>query len=575
MMTNSLLATIHLIRTEFPSANLYNLWQITSEADSQELTDLNISKIIHLLRKELPTFQYSAAPLNAQQTQFLTFFSLQKHALKLLKQGYIIICDDLNSWEQLLKLAIPRQISSALDWICKVYKYATQLTQINFVEVLRHPFLQQDEKLRNLGIEWEYIIRRGSQQSYHADKPSHPLSDYLLKISFEKNFHALCLEIFEKLPNNIQSQIFTLTEYTKLLDGSPFCLEWFKKSLYLKEGYKQIRLGLHEALKFEPSQVIFCLKHAQIKPRLSQALFKDSPYETLTEQLLKWKKQNTLSIFCYSTETPFFHPLIQADCLQQHHEQKNFQEIETPIANPPLNSRPTTISASGFNLLMQDPYGFYVRYILKLYPLERLTNQSFAKEFGLATHRTVEIYLKEGHAAATTYIHELKLSKPSILWKSKLLRILSWMEDQVRELKPKNVQSEYDLQEILGTITIKARLDALFSLDAGNLVINFKTGVPPSKSEVINGYAPQLAIEIFLAQKLHKNTQTQAEFWQLKGTQPIGAVSASIALPIDTLQAALEKIIFHYFMTKSPFLTCPWPSKTPKCNEYKILERFI
>ncbi|MCE2716051.1 MAG: PD-(D/E)XK nuclease family protein [Pseudomonadota bacterium] len=574
-MKNSFLATIQLIRAAVPSANLYNLWQIAHEINSKEIMDLNISGIIHQLQNELPTFQYSVTPEPPQQIQFSTFFSLQKHILNFFKQGYIIVCDDITVWEPLLKCTIPSHISATIDWICKLYKYTAQPSRIHIAEVLRHRFLQQDEELYRLGMEWEYNLRKDSQPSHKPERFSHPLSNNLFKMSCEKNFYDQFLEIVEKLPHTLQEQITPLLNYIQLLDDSPFCLEWFKKALYLKEGSAQVRLGLHEALKFEPNQVIFCLKHNQIKPKISQPLLKNTSYEALSDQLLKWKKQQILNIFCYSVDTLFFHPLVQPERLQKHQEQRHLQKEERPIANSPLTSRPTTVSASGFNLLMQDPYGFYARYILKLHPLERLTTQSFAKEFGLATHTMIEIYLKEGITTATTYADKLKLSKPNILWKSKMLRILTWVKDQITDLKPKEIYSEYDTKETLGSITLRARLDTLLCLDSGNLVVNFKTGTPPSKTDVINGYAPQLAIEIFLAQKSRKNIQTQAEFWQLKGTQPSGSVSASIALPMNTLQTSLEKIIFHYFMTKSPFLTCPWPSKTPKCNEYKILERSV
>ena len=64
--------------------------------------------------------------------------------------------------------------------------------------------------------------------------------------------------------------------------------------------------------------------------------------------------------------------------------------------------------------------------------------------------------------------------------------------------------------------------------------------MPPSKTEATNGYAPQLAIEMFLCAKTYTNAATQAEFWQLKGTQPAGIVSSNIAVPVEALQIELE-----------------------------------
>lgn len=572
-MTSNFFQIINLIRTEFPSANIYNFWQIASEVDYNQVSEPKISEIIKKLQKEQPIFQCTKNNELYQQIQFSTFFSLQKRILKLLDDGFVIVCDDTNTWEKLLKLTIPKEIHRLLDWIYITYKYTRQQTQSNFVEIIRHPFLQQNKNLKNIGVEWEYSLRKGYNQ-FNQKKPlPHPLDSFCRKLSSEKNFYTLFLETLKNLPDDIRKQIIPFSEHLKILDDGPFCVEWFKKSSYLKEGSPQIRLGLHEALKFKPEHIIFCLKHNQIKPILGQSLLKKSSLDTLSKQLFEWAEKNILNVLCYSTEPTFFHPLIQENHLQKHLEPKIRLEAEKPIANPPITSRPTTISASGFSLLMQDPYGFYARYILKLNALERITSQHFSKEFGLATHKAIEIYFKEGIENAIQYTNILKLSKPEILWKNKLLRILNWIENQIHDLNPSNIQSEHDAQTTIHTITLKARIDALLNVDANNLVINFKTGTPPPKADVMKGYSPQLAIEMFLIQKLYNTDSVQAEFWQLKSTQPSGAISSSIALPMNALQKELEKIICHYFMTNSPFLTCPWTSKTSKYNEYKNLER--
>lgn len=571
MKTDTFFPTLSVIRTEFPSANIYNFWQIASEIDKKEIDDEKLAEAICLLQKEQSVPQCSAIPSSPQQVQFSTIFSLQKSALELIENGFIVVCDDINIWEQLLKLTIPMHINRAADWIYAIYKYTTQQTLTNILGVLRHSYLQQDNDLQKIGIEWEYRLRK----ELDKEEPYHPLYHYLLKTNSDKSFATIFSEITEKLPPELQEGIKPLAEYVNLLDGSSFCEEWFKKSLYLKEGSRQIRLGLHEALKFTPSQVVFCLQHSQIKPKLSASLIKKNQYNSLREQILKWQEENTLNILCYSHEPVFFHPLVENGCLQKHAEQKFFQEEERPIANPPVSSRPTTISASGFNLLMKDPYGFYARYILKLLPLERITSSSYAKEFGLAVHKTIEIHLKQGFESALQHVNTIILSKSEILWKNKLLRILNWVDGQIKDLKPTKIQSESDFHTVIGTTTLKARIDALLDVGGNKLVVNFKTGTPPSKAEVICGYAPQLAIEMFLIQRLNDNQSTQAEFWQLKGTQPPGSISSGIAIAKNILQAEIEKIIFHYFMTKAPFLTCPWPSKTSKCNEYKNLERLL
>ncbi len=375
------------------------------------------------------------------------------------------------------------------------------------------------------------------------------------------------------MPHSLEQRLLPLADYVSLLDGTDHCLEWFKAAVSLGTCPPQIHLGLHAALEFNPNQVVFCLKHNQFRPLQSQFLFKNRVSENLTELLTQWKGQAHLNIFGYTQETTFHHPFVQDSILEQRQMQRLTMIDEKPIANPVVSSRPTTISATGFNQLMQDPYGFYARTILKLRYLEQTCAQTYAKEFGLTVHKVIEMYLKNGLEDALKYFHALKLGKRTILWKGRILRILHWVDAQMNDLKPLKADSEKEFQAFLGPITLKARIDACVFTSQGNLVVNFKTGNPASKTDATNGYAPQLAIELFLASKAYTNISTQAEFWQLKGTQPVGNVLSNIAIPTNSLQKDLEKITFHYLTKNTPFLTCPWPSKTPQYNEYKNLER--
>jgi len=589
---NDFLASIQLARSEFPTmrfADFCNLWQIADEintlgtmpiasANLEQRNQHNILKIIKKIHEVDLPFQCTAKLNASKQVQFSSLFLLSQQALELSKQGFALICDDVGLWEQITQTVSNNQSSAALDWIQKLYTYTTQKNLVNAIEMLRHPLLEKvDTNFQKTALDWEYSLRKNQQQTLGTDIPNHPLCHQLLNITDNQNFSATFSEVFQKLPLLIQQQLLPLVDFTQLLDSTLDCLEWFKGAVNLKNHRSQIHLGLHAALKFKPEQVIFCLKHNQIRPLQSHLLFKNVNGKNLPELLFQWAAKKQLNVLSYSADATFEHPLVQTDTLEKHQVKRISMIGERPIANPIASSRPTTISATGFNQLMQDPYGFYARYILKLRQLERSCAQNFAKEFGLATHKMIEVYLKQGLESALQHLHTLKLSSHPILWKGKLSRILEWIRAQVNDLHAIKIQSEQDLSIQLTTtkkITLKARVDACIFTSQANLIVNFKTGMPPSKAEATSGYAPQLAIEMFLCAKTYTNVSTQAEFWQLKGTQPAGIVSSNIALPVEALQLELEKVAHHYLTQNSPFLTCPWPSKTPKYNEYKNLERF-
>jgi|694.fasta_scaffold37067_3 RecB family exonuclease len=588
---NNFLASIQLARSEFPTmrfADFCNLWQITDEiktlgtmsiasANLEQRNQRNILKIIKKIHEVDLSFQCTAKLDTSKQNQFSSLFLLSQQALELCKQSFVLICDDVTLWQQITQTVSNNQTSAALDWVQKLYIYTTQKNLVNAIEMLRHPLLEKvDTDFHKTVLNWEYSLRKNQQQTLGTDLPNHPLCHQLLNIAGNQIFSATFAEVFQKLPLSIQQQLSPLVDFTQLLDGTLDCLEWFKGAVNLENHRSQIHFGLHAALKFKPEHVVFCLKHNQIRPLQSHLLFKIVNGKNFPDLLFQWAAKKQLNVLSYSSDATFEHPLVQANALEKHQVKRISMIGERPIANPIVSSRPTTISATGFNQLMQDPYGFHARYILKLRQLERSCTQNFAKEFGLATHKIIEVYLKEGLEAAVQHIHTLKLSSHPILWKGKLSRILEWIQTQVNDLHTIKIQSEQDLSTQLITtkqITLKARVDACIFTSQGNLIVNFKTGMPPSKTEATNGYAPQLAIEMFLCAKTYTNAATQAEFWQLKGTQPAGIVSSNIAVPVEALQIELEKVTHHYLTQNSPFLTCPWPSKTPKYNEYKNLER--
>ena len=578
LSVNPILNSIKQARSEFPKmrfAGFHNLWQIANELKSlntighanQNIEQRNLLKIVQLLTQNHIPFQCTATAMPPQQIQFSSQFSLVQQAIQFYSQGFVLVCDDLNLWGQIRHSVSDNQISTATDFVEKLYTHATQKNLANTVEILRHPLLKNvDEHFHDCVTNWEYTLRKNQQQSLDkSNLPEHPLCQLLLNKTFE--------EIFQNLPHSIRQQIAPLADYVPLLDGTEHCLEWFKGAVTLGVCPPQIRLGLHAALEFNPNQVIFYLKHNQFRPLQSQFLFKKPIEVNLAELLCQWKSASHLNILGYTQETTFHHPLVQDSILEQRPAQRLTMIDEKPIANPDVSSRPTTISATGFNQLMQDPYGFYARYVLKLRQLERTNSQSSQQEFGLTVHKLLEVYLKQGLDNALKYFHTLKLGGRTILWKGRILRILHWVQTQMNDLAPTRIESEKDFQASIGPITLKARIDACVFTPQGNLVVNFKTGNPPSKTNATSGYAPQLAIEMFLAGKTYANSSTQAEFWQLKGTQPVGSVLSNIAIPTDSLQKEFEKITYHYLMKNTPFLTCPWPSKTPQYNEYKYLER--
>ncbi len=227
---------------------------------------------------------------------------------------------------------------------------------------------------------------------------------------------------------------------------------------------------------------------------------------------------------------------------------------------------PKALSATAIELLMQNPYGFYAKYILKL-KNQPWFEQLSAKDFGILTHKCLENMMKQGKSAAT--MHLTNGTPYPVHWQRKIMKILDWVAQRMASISHNTPVAEIKKSIILQLknnqqLCIEARCDSILETEAGLLVINFKTATPPSKTDVLNGFYPQLIIEDFVQNTPH----SQAEFWHLKGTQPVGLI-VNFAFNKQEIQQNIEKIINYYFASqKTKFFACPWPLKKPKYDHY-------
>ena len=235
-----ILTSINDARSSFPAlrfTGFHNLWQTTHELKTlntlqktsehlEQQGQYNLLKIIQTLADHFISFQCMANAIKPQQLQFSSQFSLVQQATQFYKQGFILVCDDLNLWEQIRHAVSNHQIHIALDWIEKLYTYTTQKSLSNALEMLGHPLLKNvDEHFHGSAVNWEYTLRKNQQHSFDEnDLPSHPFYQLLLNKTFG--------EIFNHFPISIEQQLPVL-DYIPLLDSADHCLEWFKGAVNL------------------------------------------------------------------------------------------------------------------------------------------------------------------------------------------------------------------------------------------------------------------------------------------------------------------------------------------------------
>lgn len=274
----------------------------------------------------------------------------------------------------------------------------------------------------------------------------------------------------------------------------------------------------------------------------------------------------------------------------------SFEPIKAPAPCPPVNARPRKLSASGIDLLIQDPYSVFAKYILNLYPLDELDIPPDQRDYGTLIHAIIEEFnnrypesLPENPVDVLLEIgqeHFNKAAMPKELeafWLPKFINTAKWIIEQEQEYRPmvKRVHNEvsgkivYDLP--YGPFTFTAKADRIDELKNGGLnVIDYKTGQIPSEKQVKNGHAMQLLLEGLIAEKGNFDNMTTAKvnqliYWQLgKKAQALTCEQDEL---LEECEEYLKKLLATFDLKETPYHPRPIPKFIPKNKDYVHLSR--
>ncbi len=268
-------------------------------------------------------------------------------------------------------------------------------------------------------------------------------------------------------------------------------------------------------------------------------------------------------------------------------------KIEPPKPCPPVEIRPKKLSVTEIEKLMRDPYSIYAKHCLKLKPLLPLHQPLNPAERGQIIHKILEEHVKFGISPnnhlpqlldrARAYFLYNPVSR--VFWWHRFEQIANWF---LKALDDNNVKR--CLTEQKGRISFKVQehdfeitaiADRIDSIDDSAIrIVDYKTGIPPSKSDMQSGYSPQLVLEALIASKGGFTTDTlpnEIAIWHLKGGEPAGNI---ISLPITedfliNTESNLLKLLETFLNSNTPYLACPVPEKAPLYNDYAHLERLL
>ncbi|MEO7247566.1 MAG: double-strand break repair protein AddB [Novosphingobium sp.] len=212
-----------------------------------------------------------------------------------------------------------------------------------------------------------------------------------------------------------------------------------------------------------------------------------------------------------------------------------------PAPRPSTQQRDVPIAVTGLDRLRGDPYQFYASAILGLRKLDEIDAEPTAAWRGEVVHKVLENWHKNG-GALLPYAQE-QLARMSAhplvrgLWWPRLERALLWIEEQVAARQSEGhivLASEAKGEMTHAGVKITGRADRIDrNADGALAIIDYKTGKPPSKKMVADGFALQLGLIGLMARQGAfagvAGAPERFEYWSLQKDKKSSTGFGSIA----------------------------------------------
>jgi len=177
-----------------------------------------------------------------------------------------------------------------------------------------------------------------------------------------------------------------------------------------------------------------------------------------------------------------------------------------PAPCPPVDDRPRQIYVTDVDRLNADPFAFYAKAMLRLRSLDPVDADVTAAWKGSAVHDVLQQWLQQDDCDPTRLLDRTRalLEQDEIhpmlraLWGPRLSEAIEWIAGQEASNQAagrRPLKAEIEGQARLGPVLLKGKADRLDRLaDGGLAILDYKTGQPPSRKALAEGFALQLGL---------------------------------------------------------------------------------
>ena len=181
------------------------------------------------------------------------------------------------------------------------------------------------------------------------------------------------------------------------------------------------------------------------------------------------------------------------------------QPLDYSAPTPPTDW--SDVHVTDLEFLIHNPYAFYVRHILHLKVLDDYWQTPDTRKFGTLVHDIIE-HARDDDTAKTLVARmdsaaTEMVGKTSVLfrfWHKRFLEIAPVIETEIKAHPNAYAEISGAVKIPVGkrgaTRTVRARADRIYD----GVVMDIKTGLAPSKAQLLDGTMPQLPMEAYMLQ---------------------------------------------------------------------------